>query len=452
MRSAGKNAILNSIHDSAPQTLLSSADDSGDTSADRLILMSMGSPERAFNVGGTIHPLDRVHRVRFGRSPIDSWDHGERDGQLDIAIPLPWVSGVHAELRLEGPQLRLVDQGSRNGTLIDGEPIPTRAIVSLGQPFEVGRSFWMVRRVRRTAHTEETIVGPRFANPHVEVQQRSIARLAASNVPIVLSGETGTGKERLAHAIHVRSGRAGKFVGVQLAAGSIERLLYDGQRLRAARGGTLYLDDVGELSLEEQAKLTSALMTHAPNAGSPSGDGHNEPRVVSSTTRDLRSMVELGTFRPDLLARLAGYEARIPPLRARSEDLGLLAVDVLRRHSRSTRVPRIATDVFRAMLRHTWPFNLRELEHTLLTARTLVSEADHDPGVLDMDTWIRASWTVAGNDSSPSRIEAVRRELVQQLARHRGELSAVAAALHCEVEEVEQWAHRLSLRPERYSL
>lgn len=451
--------MSNSIHDSAPQTLVSSAGDSGEDDRDRLILVALGSPERNFNNGGSTYPLDRVNRVRFGRSGTPTWDHGERNGRLEIAIPLPWVSGVHAELHLEGPGLRLVDQGSRNGTLIDGVPIPTRAMLHVGQPFEVGRSFWLIRRVRRNPDTAEATIGPRFANPQARAQQRAIARLAPSHVPIVLSGETGTGKERLARAIHVRSERKGPFVGVQLAAGSIERLLFDGHRFRAATGGTLFLDDVGELPAEEQTKLTSALMTYAPNSGFPTQGDLAEPRVISSTSRDLRSMVELGTFRPDLMARLAGYEAHLPPLRIRPEDLGLLAMDVLRRHARGGPTPRISTDVFRAMLRHDWPFNLRELEHTLATARTLVDQSDTatqsdlsnpDPGVIDNEVWGRATWTVEGGDPSPTRIEAVRRELVQQLALHRGELSAVASALDCDLAEVERWTHRLSLRPDRY--
>lgn len=421
------------------QTLVSSAD--GDELPDeQLVLIGMGSPERGFVSGGRVLPLLDVRRIRFGRADDGAWTHAETEGVLEVAIPLPWVSGLHAEVHLEGPHLRIVDRGSRNGTLLEGVSIGTHANLGLGQVFEIGRSFWMLRRVKRSM---ELLRGKGFANHQVRVLQRAIARLAASDVPILLHGETGTGKERLARAIHVRSGRKGAFVAVN-AAGSIERLLRNrGERLLAARGGTLYLDDMGELALEEQTKLTSALMSLAASDDPQLGD----VRLVSSSARDLRSMVQAGTFRPDLMARLAGYEARIPPLRARREDLGLLIRDVLRRYASGREPPKLATSVFRSMLAHPWPFNLRELEHSLVAAWGMI---EGDPYEIDPEIWAQACWRVEGGDPSPTRVEAVRRELVQQLARHRGELPAVAAALQCEVDDVRRWAQRFSLRLDRY--
>lgn len=427
------------------ETTLPSTSDGSDESDERLALVCIGSPERDFAHAGAVYRLSGVGRVRFGRSVDQKWDHGQRDGVVEIAVPLPWVSSVHAELHLDGPRLRIVDCGSRNGTLVENKRIGTQAGLSVGRVFEIGRSFWMLRRVRSTVDPTEPGQTPRFACNEVRTLQRVIARLAPSTVPILLYGETGTGKERLARAIHVRSGREGPFIPVNVA-GSIERLLQGrAERLLAARGGTLYLDDVGELAPEDQTKLTSALMSHAHESRE---EGHDaQIRLVSSSTRDLRTMVEAGTFRPDLLGRLAGYEARLPPLRERREDLGLLAMDVLRRQAKGGPVPRLSSAVFRSMLEHPWPFNLRELEHSLMAARTLV---EGEPGEIDLEIWKQVCWKVEGGDPSPSRVEAVRRELVQQLARHRGQLDAVAQALQCEVEDVQRWAERFSLRPERY--
>ena len=309
--------------EASDQTLLSSTDGS-EAPDEQLVLIGMGSPERDFAHGGRVFPLGEVRRVRFGRADDEQWSHRVRDDVLEVAIPLPWISSVHAELHLEGPRLRIVDRGSRNGTLLEGVSIGTHANLGVGQVFEIGRSFWMLRRVRRSVELEAG--GPAYSSLHVRLLQRAIARLAPSDVPILLTGETGTGKERLARAIHVRSGRKGPFVAVNVA-GSIERLLRNrGERLLAARGGTLHLEDVGELVPEEQTKLTSALMSLAASE-EPEGD----VRLVSSSARDLRAMVQAGSFRPDLMARLAGYEARLPPLRARREDLGLLSLDVLPR-------------------------------------------------------------------------------------------------------------------------
>ncbi len=411
-------------------------------------MVYLGSPERGFARAGTVYPMRGLYQVRFGRASGERWSRETTGGVLDLAVPLPWVSSVHAELRLESTRPRIVDQGSRNGTFIESRPVAPHATLGIGQVFEIGRSFWMLRLVRPSLDEGDDSPEHRpLANPEMRQLRRSISRLAPSNVPILITGETGTGKENLARFIHHHSGRPGPLLVVSLATGSIERLLHiAGERLAAARGATLYLDDVGELLPNEQTKLTSMLMSHASAQWRLAAPGTDEVRIVSSSARDLRSMVESGAFRPDLMARLAGYEARLPPLRARREDLGVLAREVLVRHSGQRDPPRLTTEVFRAMLAHPWPFNLRELEHSLQAAASLVDE----PGEIDTDVWAQACWTVEGGDPSPTRIEAVRRELVQQLARHRGELGAVANALRCEVEDVERWAERFSLRPDRY--
>ncbi len=430
------------------QTLDSEGSQDG-TPGDRLVLVCLGSPERSFNQAGLTIPLRGRFQVRFGRAAGETWEQHVSGGVLQVSIPLPWVSSTHAELRLEGARPRIVDQGSRNGTFIESQPVRPHAPLGPGQVFEIGRSFWMLRLIRPSLDDADAPApSPPLANPQMCQLQRSIARLAPSNVPILITGETGTGKEQLAHEIHVRSHRRGPLIRVSLATGSIDRLLRNGgERIIAARGGTLHLDDVGELLPEEQTKLTSTLMSHAPTGWSLAPTTQDELRIIASTARDLRSMVETNTFRPDLMARLAGFEARLPPLRARREDLGLLSRQILARQAGRETPPSITTDVFRAMLTHPWPFNLRELEHSLQTAARLV---DGSPGTIDTDVWAQACWTVEGGDPSPTRIEAVRRELVAQLARHRGEIRAVAAALRCDVEDVQRWAQRFSLQPDRY--
>jgi len=433
--------------DATDQTLVSSTDGPEGEPTEQLVLVCLGSPERNFVHAGAVHPLHGLHCVRFGRSADDQHHAHAEQGALELQIPLPWVSSRHAELHLEGPGLRVVDHGSRNGTHIEGQAVQTRAMLGLGKVLEVGRSFWLLRLVRRSALAplpDQPL--PRMANPEVHHLRHVLARLAPSNVPILVTGETGTGKERLARSIHAMSGRSGPFVPVSLAAGSLDRLLRDSPHLHAARGGTLYLDDVGELSPEEQNTLTSTLMSHAPSDWQLEHPRQGELRLVASSTRDLRAMVASGAFRPDLMARLAGFEARLPPLRARREDLGPLVLETLAAGP-SEEPPRLTTEVFRAMLAHSWPFNLRELHHSLITAANLV---DPERTRIDPEIWGQACWTVEGGDATPNRIEAVRRELVQQMAHHRGELSAVAAALRCEIEDIRRWADRFSLQPERY--
>lgn len=428
------------------QTLSSTDGPPAEPVAPRLVLVCLGSPERGFAHAGAVYPLGEYRGVRFGRASGDTYESREADGVLELSIPSPWVSSHHAELGRDGAQLHVIDHGSRNGTYVEGMAVRPRRSLALGHVLEVGRCFWTVRRTRHTDETATSEVPPGIANPEVRHLHQVLARLAPSNVPILVTGETGTGKERLARTIHERSGRAGPFVTISVAAGSIDRMLHGSHRLREARGGTLYLDDVGELAPDEQTKLTSTLMSYAPSEWQlePAHDG--EFRLIASSTRDLRAMVHAGTFRPDLMARLAGFEARLPPLRTRREDLGALALDVLAEESIEP-APQLTTEVFRIMLGQPWPFNLRELRHTLAAAARL---AEGQPRTIDQATWERARWTVEGGEPTPNRIEAVRSELVQQLARHHGQLSAVAAALRCEIEDVRRWADRFSLHPERY--
>ncbi|MEM9453494.1 MAG: sigma 54-interacting transcriptional regulator [Myxococcota bacterium] len=425
---------------------LSSLDGQRAESDAMLLLVGLGSPERNFAHAGAVVPLVEVRCVRFGRAKGETYESRRLDDALELSIPLPWVSSRHAELWLDQQKLRLVDHGSRNGTYVEGHAVGPERSVAPGQVLEVGRSFWTIRRVRRSMYHEPSDALPRMANPEVRQLHRTLARLAPSNVPILITGETGTGKEHLARTIHEQSGRHGPFVTINVAAGAIDRMLHGSQRLRDARGGTLYLDDVGELAPDEQTKLTSTLMSYVPNEWQLEPAEDAELRLISSSTRDLRAMVNACTFRPDLMARLAGFEARLPPLRARREDLGALALDVLREEHPGP-PPQLTTEVFRSLLGHPWPFNLRELRHTLSAAARL---AEGEPARIDPDVWGRAAWTVEGGEPTPTRIEAVRSELVQQLARHRGQLSAVAAALQCEIEDIRRWADRFSLQPERY--
>ena len=203
---------------------------------------------------------------------------------------------------------------------------------------------------------------------------------AGSAIDILLTGETGTGKELIARAIHASgSGRAGQLVTVNCAAIPAELLEAElfgihGRvatgvdprpgRLLLAEGGTVFLDEVGELAPSLQAKLLRFLQEREVHAIGAPAPKRVDLRVVAATNRDLRDDVRLGRFRADLFYRLRGLELRIPPLRERKEDIPELALAFACRASAESKkaIRGITRRALAALVEHDWPGNVRELE------------------------------------------------------------------------------------------
>jgi DNA-binding NtrC family response regulator len=412
-----------------------------------LRLIYIGSPEDDFAEAGRMFSLADVTRVEFGRGRARSLTAVTRSDVLELSLPFPWVSSRHARLDLTGSAPLLVDTGSRNGTLVEGRSIDRRPVGN-AEVFEIGRSFWLVRSHRDAVERTSSIDPNGVASPaHAEMLQ-SLERLAPTRVPILLVGETGSGKDYLADAIHRATGRDGPMVRVNLLASPPdERLFGSGGAtglIERARGGTLLLDDVGDLPNRDQAQLLSALLSQIPSGAGDLALPPDGVRLLSSSTRDLRTMVTTELFRPDLYARLAGYECHVTPLRDRREDEGLLVRAIARDDDGSA--VHVAIDVFRSILRHSWPFNLRELGHCLRAAMAL---SNLERGV-SLDAWARASWR-SSDVPTPARIASVRQALVRELAEHRGDTRKVAASLKCDVEDIERWLERFALEPAAFS-
>ena len=225
----------------------------------------------------------------------------------------------------------------------------------------------------------------------MEKLYRILSKVAQSSHPVLVLGESGTGKELVARTIHAYGPNAQKpFLPVDcgsLVPSLIESELFgyvkgaftganhakDGL-LVAAEGGTVFLDEIGELSLDLQAKLLRALQEKEVR---PVGSTHRVPikaRIVAATNRDLAEMVEKGTFRKDLFYRLNVVNLRLPPLRNRREDIPLLAAHFLDHISRERGIKfTLSDEVLRTMMRHDWPGNVRELENAIERACTLSS-------------------------------------------------------------------------------
>jgi transcriptional regulator of acetoin/glycerol metabolism len=451
-----------STSDPMISTLVEDEAESGGPVVPRAWLIGIGSTEDGLrSAGKVVTPEPGVHVVRFGRDEnADGISITEGPGRVEVGISLGWVSGRHAELEIveDTASLRFAikDLGSRNGTLVGGERITTSVKLRPGEVIEVGRSFWTVREVRfrrMRGHRLDELDPTGTCNPHLHHIHRTLHRLTRSSIPIVLRGETGTGKEYLARAIHRMSGRTGPFVVANLGAFPEDRieahLFGGGERpglFEQANGGTLLLDELGELSPSVQYKLLLALSEgRAARVGEESARRF-DVRMIASTQHDLQRMVEDGRFRPDLYSRLAGFVAELPPLRARREDIGLLVRAWIKQMEAEGRPVKVTTNAFRRMLRHTWPFNVRQLMQSLTTASLLAS----GDGTLTGDALAEVLEQDDGLPHSPDEVRTLRDELVRQLAQHAGDMDRVARALNRPANQVERWLERFALRPETY--
>jgi DNA-binding NtrC family response regulator len=228
-------------------------------------------------------------------------------------------------------------------------------------------------------------------SPEMEKLYRILSKVAYSTHPVLILGESGTGKELVARSIHFNGPNAAKpFVPVDCGSlvptlieselfGHVKGAFTGADRakeglLASAEGGTVFLDEIGELPLDLQAKLLRALQEKEVR---PVGATQARPisaRVLAATNRDLATMVEQGRFRKDLYFRLNVVNLRIPPLRDRRDDIAVLATHFLKQMEKETGVERSFSDsMLRTMAEYDWPGNVRELENAIERACALSS-------------------------------------------------------------------------------
>ena len=295
-------------------------------------------------------------------------------------------------------------------------------------------------------------------SPVMQALRARVARLGPSAAPVLIEGETGTGKELLARAIHEASPRRhAAFVAVNCGALSAELIDSElfghergaftgaiarrGGRAAEAAGGTLFLDEVGELAPGAQCKVLRLLQE-----GEVQRLGCDRPltvdvRVVAATNRDLGALVARGGFRADCYYRLGGFTLRVPPLRDRAGDVPAIAVALAARSARELgrAVPCLRADAAEALGRHRWPGNVRELENVV---RELVLDAE--AGVV---TGADVRRVLAGR-AAPAPAAAL--DLAAVLAAAGGNVTEAARALGVSRPTVYRWMRRRGLDWTRY--
>jgi two-component system response regulator HydG len=295
----------------------------------------------------------------------------------DIQLDDPKVSRRHAALELAGEALRVLDLDSTNGCRVNGVTVKD-ALLRGGERLQVGDTVLRVTagEARLLALPAETRFGGVLgASPQMRKLYPVCKRLAASAVPVVIEGETGTGKELLAEAMHAQSARAaGPLVVLDCTTvppSLIESALFGHVRgaftgavasvpgvFEQAHGGTLLLDEIGDLDLALQPKLLRAI--ERAEIRRVGGDRwiKVDARILVSTRRDLEREIQEGRFRDDLFFRIAVGRIELPPLRSREGDVALLARHFWKELSGDADLP---YDLLLKLERHHWPGNVREL-------------------------------------------------------------------------------------------
>ena len=290
-------------------------------------------------------------------------------------------------------------------------------------------------------------------SPAMQQVYSIIDRVASSSVDVLVTGETGTGKELVARAIHARSRRSsGPFVPVDCGAipdtlmeselFGYERGAFTGANARrmglveSADSGTLFLDEVGELPLPLQAKLLRVLQERRVRRVGARQENAVDVRVVAATSRPIDQMMTQGSFRRDLFYRIAVVLIDLPPLRARGDDIGLLAEFFANRAAQEMgrTIGGLSTDVYQVLKNYQWPGNVRELQNVVRRAIALTRSPT--AGLDDLpDEVVAAAGRVAGAEATAigffgQRAEHVarfeRQYLADLLTRHLGDVSAAA--------------------------
>ncbi|HZO14506.1 MAG TPA: sigma 54-interacting transcriptional regulator [Polyangiaceae bacterium] len=379
------------------------------------VLSAMEGPDagRRFEIEAS-HPS----RVLIGKSEV-----------CDVRLADPAVSRRHAAVEVVGHRLRIRDLGSTNGTMVDGVAV-VEGFLFGGEVVRIGSTALRVDRGESRAMASPPVVD-RFGSTlgTSEAMRRLYPlceRLASSDVPLIIEGETGVGKEQLAESLHRRSARAeGPFVILDctaVAPNLIESELFGHERgaftgsvashkgvFERAHGGALLIDEVGDMPLDLQPKLLRAIERLEVTRVGGQAQVRVDVRVFAATRRDLDREVQLGRFRDDLFHRLAVARVELPPLRERHGDIELLARHFLAEFGGDPQA--LPRELLRSWEDYPWPGNVRELRNAVARRLALGDLSD----------------LARGGETLPPPSSAASTSAVHTVGKHGDAIAAVLA-------------------------
>ncbi|MBI4819261.1 MAG: sigma 54-dependent Fis family transcriptional regulator [Deltaproteobacteria bacterium] len=404
-----------------------------------------GAPLRGLAVEVVAGP-DQGRRLR---AVSDTLSVGTAQGN-DLVLTDPTVSRYHAELVRRADRIWVLDHGSTNLTSL-GAVVIERAAVPPGTILRLGRTSLRIEDADPIAlelSGSDRLAGLRGRSVEMRRLMAKIEKVSESDASVLVIGETGTGKEVIAHAVHTLSPRrdapfeavdCGTLLPTLIASELFghERGAFtgaDSQHIGAferADGGTIFLDEIGELPKELQTALLGALERRSFRRLGGQKPISVDVRVVSATNRDLRREVNTGAFRSDLYFRLAVVSLEVPPLRERPGDVPLLVEHFLREAGYSGSIGELfPPEVMDALRAHAWPGNVRELRNYVDAALALGETSapaslgpSSDPSGLLSGDMLAQTFKVA-KDALLERFERVYLEAL--LARCKGNVSLAA--------------------------
>ncbi len=406
--------------DSRPSTIaIKTRDPAAYHTARLIVIPGNGGPEKSLVLG--------VPHVRIGAGSSN-----------DVVIEDQHASRFHAELRKTDEGWLLRDLGSLNGTRV-GDVAIKEGLLHSGATITVGET--RIRFLADDGRAEEIAVSPRHSFGDVvgrSVRMREVfgvlERIAATDLTVLIGGETGSGKDVMARAIHKASGRGkGPFVVFDCAAVApnlIESELFghvkgaftgaDANREGAferANGGTLFMDEIGELSIELQPKLLRALEQRRVKAVGGQKEIPIDVRIIAATHRNLEQKVKDGTFRQDLFFRLSVVTVQVPALRHRVEDLPVLVETVLVSLGKSVG---ISPETMRILETYDWPGNVRELRNVIESAAAVCDSDQIEPRHLMFFKPRRRDPTMEKLPLAGKTLESIEKNAIQQTLEQCG--------------------------------
>jgi transcriptional regulator with PAS, ATPase and Fis domain len=436
----------------------------------RAVMFVVGDAAQGGGTVGGERTILFAHAIEIGRRPQ------AQPGMVLCCLNDPRVSSRHARVsRSRNGAFEVTDLGSKNGTYVEGHLISGPTKIGDGTLLFVGGHALVVRELSADeifaicADRDQPFGPVATLSASMATAVRRLRRLARDGKEILLSGETGVGKEVYAQAVHRASGQRGRFVAVNCAAiptDLVESELFGFVRgahsqavaskpglIEEAERGTLFLDEIGDMPGPAQAKLLRFLQEHeyVPLGGREVR--RMDVRIIAATS-SLAPSAHAHGLRRDLLARFGAEPVTLPPLRARREDVGALVRHFLGKAPGPIRP--LDAGAFLALCLHDWPKNVRELENVIREA-ILYSEGKPEIRLVDLPSTVRERVKVeAANDGNQvarrrsPRARPDKAEIEALLKRHHGNVAEVARELDRQWAVVWRWILKSGVDVEKY--